>query len=483
MDVISTFNKIPTDEFQSLIRKGLSSATGVAEALIPQSLEKRITNTIIRLSPELAFIKTKFDRAKYHEFNQLTGLPDVTVGAMGETATTPVTQSSTVRTGVNLKVIRRKGVVSGFIQDASGNYIDALKYEMENQLVAHVYHMVNTLLYGNAAANSWEFSGWDYYISTNRKNGARFGDTPASLKFLDDMIDASNTKGAMRHDRVFIMSPYMLSKISQLQTNVRYNIDQAASGTLAPYSGNLPGGWRLQSYRDIPIIESSNVRPQATMTALTPGTAGSGGHIADSTTYYFAVAPVTLNGEELPARTSQATGAPGSAVNTITVAFTAFTGALRYRIYCSTTQYSELLVLEVPAWTYDSNGTPTGKINSITFTTNPAAANPTFTATDGTVVLTGVTASVPTGMQSDIPLEQDTGHSPAEVVGLIDLDEIQGLGKMVYSNSGGSDFNGLISKMDLYPIDDNFSFLIKSYAALVPSWESTSYWYRGVRVS
>ena len=87
-------------------------------------------------------------------------------------------------------------------------------------------------------------------------------------------------------------------------------------------------------------------------------------------------------------------------------------------------------------------------------------------------------------MQSDLPLERDgTSNEPMEYVILWDLDEYQGLGKLAYTNVGGSNLGGLISAMELYPTDDNYPFLLKSYSALVPSFQATSYIIRGIRTS
>lgn len=44
---------------RSIITKALSSASGIGESHIPQSLEKLYTDTIIRMSPELAMITSK----------------------------------------------------------------------------------------------------------------------------------------------------------------------------------------------------------------------------------------------------------------------------------------------------------------------------------------------------------------------------------------------------------------------------------------
>lgn len=477
MDLISQFNKYSTGDNESLIRKALTSATSVGEGLIPQSLEKEISNTIIRLSPELALVQKKKISGKYHEFNQLTSLPS-SRSAIGENATTPITQSATTRTGVNLKVIRRKGAVTNFLQDTSGDFIDATAYEMENHLIAHIYDMVNYILYGNASANAYEFSGLDTFITTNRVQGEQYGDTPTSLKFLNDMIDASNRKGGAKHNRVFVMSPEMLSKVSELLTNVRLNQGLTGSGITQI---EVNGGWRLNAYRDIPIIESTSTRPQATMGTVAGATATSGGTIADATTVNFAVAPVTLNGEEMPYRVTQVGGSSAN-TNTITISFTAFSGAFRYKVYTGTVG-SETLKCIVSAQCYDANGTPTGNTNSITFTTSPNSANPSGTYTDGVTTTALATTTTVTATQSDIPLEQDTGHSPAEVVFLWDLDPIQGLGKLVYTNTGGSNYEGLVTTESLNKVDDYLQFLIKSYPALTPSFEATSYLYRGLRVS
>ncbi len=55
------------DNDRSLIRKALDSSTSVAEALIPQKLEQVITNTVLRLSPELSMIAPRYDNQKSHK--------------------------------------------------------------------------------------------------------------------------------------------------------------------------------------------------------------------------------------------------------------------------------------------------------------------------------------------------------------------------------------------------------------------------------
>ena len=481
MDLVRQFNRL-AGENKSLIQKALTSASGVGEALVPQHLEQVITNSLPRLSPTLAMIEPKFDNQKYHEFNRLITLPGVG-GAMGEGATTPTFQPAFQRTGVYMKVIRRKGSTTDFLQDASKKNIDAAATNIEANMLAHVYDLENYILYGNAGANAYEFSGLDTFIQTNRINKTVGGVVPTSLKVLDDLIDTNLDNQGISHKKAIYMSPYMLSKFSQLLTNVRLN--QGLSGQMSQV--DVPGGWRLNAYRDIPIVVSSACRPKSVMGTVTPAVVDSGGTILDSQTYYFRVAAVTRDGEQLAsAEVSQASGTGGAGnVHKITLTFTPVVGAYRYKVYVGTVSGTLTLSRIVPAFTYDANGTisvsDTDTINTNTQVTSDATGavnvitllNPCTTA-DSTAVATGA--------QADVPLV-GTVDNPPEYVFFWDLDEYQGLGRLPYTNEGGSRFNGLVTFEDLAKTDDFLPFLIKSYCALADSFEKTSSVIRGLKVA
>jgi hypothetical protein len=463
MNLIRQYNKY--QQAETLIKKALTSATGVGEALIEQNLEREITNTIIRLSPELALVMAKKISGKLHEFNRLTSLPR-TGGAMGEAGATTVSNSTTARSNVTLKVIRRKGEITNFLQDTSETFIDSAAYETENLLQQHVYDLINYILYGNESANVYEYSGLDYYISTNRLPATdREGDALTSLATLDSMIDKSNRAGGGKHRRAFIMSPEMLSKVSQLLTNVRLN--QGVIGGLTQV--DIGGGWRLNAYRNIPIVESTAVAPTNAGTNIY-GTVGSstattGGTVA-ADTYYLQIAAVTEEGEQLAS--SEITQITTGATSTLTVTWGDVSNAYRYKIYSSDASGGDkTLVRVVAADTYNASGTITGRATSYIFTTNPLVKDTT----------------VPASMSSDVQFEQGTGQAVPEYVFLWDLDAIQGLGKFVYTNRGGAKFNGLVTIEQLARTDDNIPMLVKTYAALTPSFERTSVLYRGLRVS
>lgn len=478
--LIGQFNQL-SGERKTLIRKALDSAVGAtqvsASPLIAQKLEKIITNTIVRLSPELAVIQSEYDPQKYHEFNRLTALPAAN-GFMGEGGTTPTRNSTYARDSVELKVLRRKGAVTNFLQDTSKGYIDAAAAEMENHLQAHAYDMIAGLEWGNKAANKYSYDGLDTLIATNRLNKAMGGEVPNSLGFLDNMIDQNLEYQGGQHKKVLLMSPKMQSLVSRLLTNVRLN--QGVAGGLT--SVEINGGWRLSAYRDIPILPVSGMAPRGKMGAISSATATSGGTIANDT-YQFRVAYVDYNGEsEASDRKSQATS--GGGTSTLTLSWTAVPGAFYYKIYAfkGTSNITEKLVAVIPAQTYDSAGTFVADVTGVVFTTNPGVANPTLTLSATGGITTGPTASVPTHMQNDLPLVATGGIRPETVI-LWDLDKYQGLGKVPYTNSGGDRFQGLVTMVPLAVTDDNLPFLIRSYLALCPSFEGTSAMIRNLRVA
>lgn len=480
-EIIQQFNRW-AGENKSQLAKALTGAANSAGALIPQHLEAIITNTLPRISPELAMVTPQFDNQSLHEFNRLIALGGIG-GAMGESAVTPTTQPQYQRANVQLKVVRRKGATTNFLQNASKKNVDAAATNIEAELVAHVHDLCNYILYGNAGSNVWEFSGLDTFVTTNRTNKAVGGAVPTSLKELDDMIDLNFELQGMEHKKAFVMSPQMLSKFSQLLTNVRLN--QGLSGTFSQV--DIGGGWRLNAYRDVPIIVSGACRPKSQMGTVTP-TEGqdASATIPDATKRYFMVAAITKNGEEIACtEINVTTDSLGGNDNFINLAWAANVNAYRYKVYVGTATGVLYLRHVIPGFTYDGNGTKSqsdtdgaatsgktwtsdsnGNVTSVKFYTDPNTAG----------------TEVPTGLRLDVPL---TGAlaTPPEFIALWDLDEFQGIGRMAYTNEGGSQFNGLVTIEDLARTDDFLPFLIKSYCALADSFEQTNIIVRGLKVA
>lgn len=459
---------------KTLIQKALTSQAGSGEALIPEKLEKIITNTVVRLSPEMAVIQPEFDNQKLHSFNRLKKLPRAG-GFMGEGATTPTSQGSYERASVELKILRRKGAVTNFLQDSSKKFIDASTAEMENHLQAHVYDIINGLKFGNAGANKYAFDGLDKIVKSNRYNESRGGTVPTDLAFLDEMIDANIRKNGAGHNKVLMMSPEMQSLVSRLLTNVR--LMQGNAGTLGHVEIN--GGWRLATYRDIPILpvaDMGNARSDAmgTVTLVKTGTG-----TVPAGDYFFQVSAITLDGETLAC--AEVTDTWADSVHSAKLTWEAVENASYYKIYCSKTTSTEKLVAVIPACTYDGTGTYVSEVTGVEITTDPSVKNPTLKlVATGSFDQPTITASVTDAMADDLPLVATGGIAP-ETVMLWDLDKYQGLGKVPYTNVGGDKFGGLVTMTPLAITDDNIPFMVKSYLALCDSFEATSYMIRGLR--
>lgn len=477
MSVLTLMKDMNKELRQGILRKALTSAAGSGGALIPENLEKVLTNVAVRLSPEFAILETKPITGGVHSFNQVTALPGIG-GAMGEASTTPTKNTTYARQTVTLKVVKRKGDVTNYLQDASSDFIDATASDMESHVESHVYDLINYCLFGNAVANPYEFSGLDTLVTTNRTSeNTQGGVAITSLATLDNMIDRANRRKGNNHRRVFLMSPEMASTVSRLLTNVR--LQQGIAGGLGEV--DIKGGWRLQTYRNIPIIETASVTPQAAMGVVTPATAAVGGTIPDAAGgYFFIVAHETRDGEQGGcAEISQVTA--GGNLSTITLTWTAIADAYRYKIYVANATGACVLRHVLPGFTYNAQGTivgatpnlingktvnsdANGNVNSVIFTTNPLTAG----------------AEVPTAMQTDRPLMISGGVYPEYIV-LWDLDWFQGLGKLVYTNKGGNRFGGIINLEPLAKVDDSLPFLVKSYPALTPAFEATSVIHRNIR--
>ncbi len=474
---------------QTLIEKALTTASNSGGALISESLEKQVTNIMQRLSPELNLLFLKKISSNQHKYNRYTSLPGIG-GAMGEGGTTRVGQSVYSRQTVDLKEVRRKGRVTDFLKDASEETLDAVAIEVENNLTAHIHDLINYAIWGNAPANVYEFSGLDFFIGeltttahTNRVVKARYGVTPTSLKDLDDMIDYSNRKGGNQHPRAFEMSPELCSLFSRLTTNVHDNREVKGRGFEQVL---LNGGWRLWAYRDIPIIETSALTPlRVSPTLGTPTVTGTGSGLGGATTLWIKMAEVTKDGEQLScpeisfaittADTITFTWTPNVDANGITEAY-------RYKFYISNTAgggtNTEKLVKVIPGQLYTSDGTPNGNVTTVTFSSNPAVADPTVSLPSS---FAGITGTVPVHMRNDIPFEKETDHSAPETVILWDIDPIQGLGKLPYTNTGGSKFGGLVTSEPLAKTDAWRDFLVRSTLCLTPAFEGTSFMVRGLR--
>jgi hypothetical protein len=336
----------------------MTSATGAN--LLPYDLAPGIMEYLGKISPLWSAMPKKPAAGKVHEWTQRTAVP---AGRFeGELATPAPLISTYTRPTVQLKILRIAGGVSGFQQAVSEKFINALQAEIEGAVEGFAETLEWSILYGNKN-DAYQFDGLLAFMTADAAAhrtiaaGGNFLDVDGviALSDLDKMIDSVNAfRVGQRDRRVFLTSNQMISKISGLQTRVNRLVN----------SVDFEGGFRLATYRDIPMIPSSFVVPAAATTSPTiTATKGNGGALATAATYW-SIASVTATGEQIASATATAT--PETSNLMCDLAWTADATALLYKIYRGTTNTTDgmYLLTTIAAKTYDSEGVPTGYVEA-----------------------------------------------------------------------------------------------------------------------
>lgn len=199
---------------------------------------------------------------------------------------------------------------------------------------------------------------------------------------------------------------------------VSTSISQATPGTtnkvVASVDQTTPGTTNLiesrpSARRNAGVLHRNAVAAVdvlAVPAAATLATAGTGGHLADSTTFYVTYAAYNRWGATtVPTPASQETGAPGTGVNTITATLAQVTGADGYDIFCS--------VDAAPLWV--------GRITETQRATGgfQIQAVGTVTAGGGNAAGTVLIAIAGTGVASTAnPFAVNNAYTPASVTAI-----------------------------------------------------------------
>jgi hypothetical protein len=172
----------------------------------------------------------------------------------------------------------------------------------------------------------------------------------------------------------------------------------------------VDAGIEVQTYRSIPIVISTFLTSQGSMTALslTSNNTGSGGGLVTSATYYYVVEAVTKYG--LTTASAELSASPASNGNSIVIGWTTpaptdtygnTIDIIGYRIFRGTSSGTESLYATVSA--YDLSDAAVTSFTDTGLAQNPAVTNTLYWATvttTGTAVSDGVTfPRVQTGSQ------------------------------------------------------------------------------------
>ena len=192
------------------LEHALDTLDGVAVTM--SDLDEIIVDLVLKQAPLSSMLYVNEAMGKTHEFNILRTLP--TAPAEGEAATTKVSKSNYERGKVELKIIRSMGAVTGFQRAAARNYIDTMGTEILNAARAMSYAIEGYILWGDADADRFQYSGANKAIQSNRiQHGG-----PVTLALLDAMVDSAEERGAVFDRKVLVMSPQMISRVALLDS-------------------------------------------------------------------------------------------------------------------------------------------------------------------------------------------------------------------------------------------------------------------------
>lgn len=334
-----------------------------------------------------------------------------------------------------MKILRTWGGVSGYTQTMSQRFINALEAELIGSVEAMANLIEYGLMYGNDV-DSYQFNGLDTYIaedSTAQKSINNGGnilnvDGAGSLAHLDAMIDQVETyRGTMNDQKIFIMTPQMISYVTGLQTRINREVQTV----------EFEGGFRMSTYRDIPLYPSGFLRPLATTTSPTvTATAAAGGSLVDDE-WFYGISSVTSYGEQLMGTTDSATTATTN--NSVDLTWTADPDANLYKIWRGTADGADnmQLLTVIAAKTYNSDGEVTGSVEAW--------------SDEGTLTPVAAIEPLATGEES---------------VFLTNISEVNGLKMLGKINVMGESMNNWLTYIPLAPRKSALEYLVESFMSV-----------------
>ena len=437
--------------------KGLTSASSSGGAWQDRDLNPILTDAAQKKRPILKYLNMIPATGNPHKFRRRDKQP---FGHWeGDNATSVETQSSVSMQEVDLKICRSKGFVTDFLAATMGP--DEFDVALE-EILAHTENcamqIAAAILWGcDGAASTYTVSavtnrgnaympaGFDADANIYRQDG---GGNAMTLAEINALIDATDIAGA-EESRVFVMSSHMRSRLE---------LQEYASGgarQLPTIAGAF--GITMSTYKGIPILTSDQTRPRAQMGTITLAGSDPGTGTMSNDTYYYKVAPVTVEGEQLASAEANVTLSGGTATQIVTITVTAFqfsdtnsaySDALYYKVYRGTASSGEVLVATVPALVYNANGTV-------------GSADTTLIDTGLTQTRGGISSSV-----TDTELLGST-TAPEECVFLVNTDPDNGAQLPASTQKGQAvSENDLVGLKKIGATTDSEPFLVRSYVAL-----------------
>jgi len=432
-------------EYKSALKKALTAATG--SALIPEDLEDLIRANLLLMSPLARMVPVVMADGNVHTVVRRTAHNS---GAWfeGEMTSPSYSQSTYARRAVEVKILRTHGQVSDFMVSASRSFTDVLVDEIDSATEGLAELFEFSTLWGMSddlstrafTGDAYQYTGaYGWILEDGASSSVIDVDAVVTLTNLDNALDATVNKyrnlGDMQY--VWLMSSAMRSKVGGLQTLIRREVPRL----------EFEGGFVMDTYRGVPILDSGFVSPAGTTTspAVTAAVAGTGGGFAlGDGLYRYKIASITMYGEQV-AGTADSDTVTTATHDTVDLSWTADSNAKLYAIYRTEAGDADAddnydLIDVIAAKTYNSDGS----VN-----TNVASYSDT-----------GLT-----GVNSVHPLA-----SGNETIFLVGLGQRQGVSRPVLNPTLGEPMDALVRYVPQKETTDSYQFSLKSYQTLQVPW-------------
>lgn len=407
------------------LRETLQLSNG-ATTLTPKIIDRLLNELQRKYGPLHRAIPRKTWETNQFIFNQRTALPKAqfTTEAPPTTGTGSVSasQSAYVQKIFNIMHTQAQIDVSTFsakVATVNGPLIDlelagAAKSMEWLEETCHMWGSYGSTQ--NTQRPQWD--GVDQLIATANKVDA--GTQTLSLQMLDNLIDTVKAvyAGNMGTDWFFVLSPRMQSRVNGLFVQQQrfnegmtriFSRDDYGDPNAVVADSAIDAGVEVQTYRGIPLVLSTFMSNQGSMSAVsTTGNTGTGSGFLTGTNYYYVVEAVSRYGLTIAsAEVNQAVSSNG---NNIVLNWTTPTpldaygntiDIIGYRVFRSTSSGTESLYALVSA--YDLSDNPVVSFTDTNLAQNPAVTNTLYASTitaSGTAASDGVTfPRVQTGTQ------------------------------------------------------------------------------------
>lgn len=414
----------------SELKKALTT-TGDGAALLPYDLDPILHEELLKLQPLAQLLTIVPAGAKTHEYNVRTSHPT----AWFEGELTPANPANSVyaRKSVVMKIMRIWGSVSGFAQAMDERFIDALEAELFGSLEGLSNALEFGQIYGCAGDIGFTGDAYQYtgflariyaYASANVIDAG--GNKLELVDFDNAIVKAFNFRGAATDPRVWIMSKSMKLVADGLQTRV-----QIPLRSLELFDGKMI----MDSYADIPILESDYVTPTVASPTVALTGAASGGTLP-ANTYNYRISMVTMYGEQIGGTAGTQYVASGS-TSKVTLDWTHNDDALLYMIFRQTGGTGDYSLIDIiAAKTYDAAGTVNGVVEQY--------------------VDLGARSAITTVQ----PLE--TGE---QMILLVNRNPVRGAAILGKIDDMGRQVDSLFSFVDLARTKDSYDYMLKGYVS------------------